>query len=108
MGRTTKIRTDPALQLLGLAARAGAVSAGTARVQDQVRQGRARFVVVAEDLTETGRDKLIPLLESRHTPYTVRYERARLGQAVGKGPLAAVAVTQADLATRIEAMLGNG
>jgi ribosomal protein L7Ae-like RNA K-turn-binding protein len=76
-------------------------------VQDQVRQGRARFVVVAGDLSETGRAKLIPLLEGRGVPYAVRYDRGRLGQAVGKGPLAAVAVVQADFAGRLDVMLGN-
>jgi ribosomal protein L7Ae-like RNA K-turn-binding protein len=90
---------------LGLAARAGAVAAGTARVRERVRGGVVRLAIVAGDLTDTGRDKLIPLLEGKGVPYRVRYDRARLGGAVGKGPLSAVGVEDAGLAARLESLL---
>ena len=93
------------LQLLGLAARAGAVAPGTERVRELVRAGRASFVLVASDLTATGLDKLIPLLEGREVPYVVRYERSMLGAAVGRGPLAAVGVTEPGFAGRLQALL---
>lgn len=100
-----KTSPDPALQLLGLATRAGAVVPGTERVRDAGRSGQARLVVVASDLTATGRDKLIPLLEGRNVPHVVRFTRAELGAAVGRGPLAAVAVTQPGFADRLKALL---
>ena len=82
---------------------------GTERVRDSVRAGEARLVLVASDLTETGRDKLIPVAEGRGVPYVVRYTRAELGGAVGKGPLAAVAVTDRGFADRLKALLaGSG
>ena len=95
----------PALQLLGLAARAGSVLTGTDRVRDGVRSGGVRLALVASDLTDTGRDKLVPLLEGRNVPYVVRYDRSELGRAVGKGPLAAVGVTEAGFADRLAALL---
>lgn len=100
-----KTSPDQELQLLGLATRAGAVVPGTERVRDAVRSDQALLVVVADDLTATGRDKLIPLLEGRNVPHVVRYTRAELGAAVGRGPLAAVAVTQPGFANRLKALL---
>ncbi len=100
-------RGEPALQLLGLAARAGAVAAGTGRVVDVVRAGGAAYVVVAADLTATGRDKIIPLLEREGVRWTERFTRAELGRAVGKSPLAAVAVADAGFGDGLAALLGD-
>ena len=102
-----KTSPDAALQLLGLATRAGAVVTGTQLVREAIRAGRVRYVLVAADLTETGRDKLLPMLGSRNVPHAVRYRRDELGAAVGRGPLAAVGVTEAGLAGRLEALLGD-
>jgi ribosomal protein L7Ae-like RNA K-turn-binding protein len=92
---------------LGLAARAGVVVPGTQQVRESVRAGRVRFVLVADDLTATGRDKLVPLLEAREVSYMVGYSRAELGDSVGRGPLAAVGVTDAGLARRLRTLLGR-
>lgn len=81
---------------------------GTGRVVDAVRGGRAVFVVVASDLTATGRDKLVPVLERRQVPYRVRFTRAELGRAVGRSPLAAVGVVDAGFGDRLTALLGDG
>lgn len=78
---------------------------GTQQVRDGIRTGRLRLVLVATDLTETGRDKLIPALEARNVPYRVRYERAVLGRAVGKSPLAAVGVADSGFAERLVTLL---
>lgn len=100
---------DPAmaaLRLLGLAARAGAILPGTERVREAARSGEARFVVVAGDASANTCDKLIPLLESRGVPHVSAYDRARLGDAVGRAPLGAVAVMDASFATRLRQLLG--
>lgn len=90
---------------MGLAARAGAVVPGTERVREKVRKGQVRFALVANDLTATGRDKLVPLLEGRNVPYVVRYDRTDLGRAVGKSPLAVVGVVDSGFAERLNALL---
>lgn len=94
---------------MGLAARAGAVVPGTQLVRERVRAGRVRFALVAADLTDTGRDKLLPLLEGRNVPYVVRYDRSELGRAVGRSPLAVVGVVDSGFAERLNALLeGEG
>ena len=81
---------------------------GTERVQRGVRGGTVRYAIVAADLTETGRDKLLPVLDGRGIPFVVRYDRVELGRAVGRSPLAAVGVTDRGFADRLAALLGNG
>ncbi len=96
-----------ALRLLGLAARAGAVLPGTERVREAARAGDVRLVVVAGDASGNTRDKLIPLLEARGVPYALACDRARLGEAVGKAPLGAVAVLDTSFATRLRELLAQ-
>lgn len=96
---------EAALRLLGLAARAGRVLPGTERVREAVRGGEARFVLIAGDISANTREKLLPLLESRGTPHMIGYDRDRLGAAVGRAPLSAVAVTDASLAARLRELL---
>ena len=80
---------------------------GTQQVRELVRTGRVRFALVANDLTATGRDKLIPLLEGREVSFAVEYSRDELGRAVGRGPLAAVAVTDRNFARRFRTLLSQ-
>lgn len=93
--------------MLGLAARAGAVVPGTERVRQAARGGTLRYAIVASDLTGTGRDKLIPLLEWKEVEHAVRYTRAQLGAAVGRAPLAAVGVTDGSFARRLRVLVAE-
>jgi ribosomal protein L7Ae-like RNA K-turn-binding protein len=74
-------------------------------VRDGVRSGRVHLALVASDLTETGRDKLVPLLEARDVPYRMGYGKDALGRAVGKSLLAAVGVVDSGFAERLLALL---
>lgn len=100
-----KTSPDPVLQLLGLAARAGAVVPGTQQVREALRAGRVHFALVANDLTATGRDKLVPMLEVREVSYAMVYSRAELGRSVGRGPLAGLGVTDEGFARRFRVLL---
>ncbi|HEY8485522.1 MAG TPA: ribosomal L7Ae/L30e/S12e/Gadd45 family protein [Longimicrobiales bacterium] len=98
---------EAALRLLGLAARAGAVLAGTERVRLAARAGKSRFVVVAADASENSREKLLPLLRAKGIPHVVAFDRVRLGAAVGRSALSAVGVVDPSFAARLEELLGG-
>ena len=98
---------DALLRMLGLAARAGAVIPGTERVREAARSGSLHFALVASDLSDNSRDKLLPLLESRQVPYAIVSSRDALGGAVGRAPLSALGITEKKLADRVVQLLGN-
>ena len=101
MSAPIRSRPDALLQLLGLAARAGAVLPGTERVRESARSGSLEFVLVASDASDNSRDKLVPLLTSRQIPHAVVFDRVALGGAVGKAPLSALGITDKKLAKRV-------
>jgi ribosomal protein L7Ae-like RNA K-turn-binding protein len=105
------VTTEPerrALGLLGLAARAGAVAAGTERVREAARAGRLRYVILAADAAGNARSKLQPLLAARGVPVAEAFSRAELGDAVGRSSLSAAGLTDASFAARIRALLEPG
>ena len=91
--------------MLGLAARAGAVVPGTERVREAARSGKLHFALVASDLSDNSRDKLLPLLDARQIPYAIVSDRDALGGAVGRAPLSALGITEKNLAGRVVRLL---
>jgi len=105
------VTTEPgrrALGILGLAARAGALAAGTERVREAARAGRLRYVVLAADAAENARSKLLPLLAARGVPVAEAFSRAELGDAVGRSSLSAAGLTDASFAARVRGLLEPG
>ncbi|MGH7505506.1 MAG: L7Ae/L30e/S12e/Gadd45 family ribosomal protein [Longimicrobiales bacterium] len=98
-------RPDPALALLGLAARAGVVVRGTERVRQAVSAGIAAYVIVAEDASANAVDKVVPLLERRGVAHARRYSRGQVGESVGRSPLSAVAITDRGFARRLAVLV---
>jgi ribosomal protein L7Ae-like RNA K-turn-binding protein len=97
-----------ALQLLGLARRAGAVVPGTDAARRAVRQGEARLVLMAGDASSVQLKKIRNALKHRPIPQGTLGDRATLGAAVGRGPVSAVAVTAASFAEQLQLRLGIG
>lgn len=98
---------DALLRMLGLAARAGAVVPGTERVREAARSGSLHFALVASDLSDNSRDKLLPLLDARQIPYAIVSDRDALGGAVGRAPLSALGITEKKLAARVVELLNE-
>jgi ribosomal protein L7Ae-like RNA K-turn-binding protein len=96
---------EPVLRLLGLAARAGTIVAGTERVREAAREGTLRFAIVAGDASPNAEDKVVPLLVNGGIPYRRAYDRARLGGSVGRSSSSAIGVLDAGLAGRLQELL---
>jgi ribosomal protein L7Ae-like RNA K-turn-binding protein len=88
-------------RLLGLARRAGAVAPGTDAARRSIRRGEARLVLMARDASGVQLNKIRKELNSRSIPQVTLGDRATLGAAIGKAPVAAIAVTDESLATRL-------
>ena len=88
------------LDLVGLAARAGAIIAGTDAVRAAAREDQVRRVILAEDAAAGQQGKLTPLLDARRVPYHTLFSRSELGAAIGRGAVSAIAITDSSFAKR--------
>lgn len=90
---------ERALAALGLAVRAGHAAVGTHAVLDAAGTGELRLLVVAEDATPNA---LRRLRGARGTVPSIRLGRKdELGRALGRGPTAAVGVSDRGLAAKV-------
>lgn len=94
-----------ALQLLGIARRAGRVTSGTDPIRSALRRGEAALLVVARDAGENARDRVLPSARTRGVTVVTCGTRETLGGAIGRGPTPAVAVTDRGLAEAFLARL---
>lgn len=88
-----------ALDTLGLARRAGAVTLGFEQVRACLRAGRAAVVVTAADAAPEGRQKLGRL--ARDLPEVTAFTRAELGAALGRENIVHGALAPGPLARRL-------
>lgn len=86
---------------LGLAARAGRLRVGVESVRRSIQRDEARAVVIAADAPQDVRRKLQQLLSSRSLPHKVVLDGNRLGHAVGRERVVALAVTDASLGRHV-------
>lgn len=89
------------LSLLGLAARARALTLGTDMVRGAAREGKLSGALLAADASPTQARKLVPLLTARGIPYAVCSAQAELGAAIGRGPVSAVGLNDPSFARRV-------
>lgn len=72
-----------------------------------VKEGKLRLVIVASDSAPTQRKKLEPLLDARGVPYHVMFSQAELGAAIGRNPVTAVGLGEANFARRAGELLAS-
>lgn len=93
--------TGRLLSGLGLAARAGRLRVGVEAVGQSIKRDEACAVVIAADAPQRIRRRLEHLSALRTLPHEVVLDGDRLGRAVGRGRVVALAVTDARLGRRV-------
>lgn len=106
-GTSEAIAIRRLLDLLGFAARAGQVVTGTEAVRGAVKDEKVRRVLLASDTAPTQRKKLEPLLIARGVPYHLIFTQAELGAAMGRAPVSAVGLGEANFARRAGELLAS-
>ena len=72
------------LGMLGLAKRAGKVTSGEFLCEKAIKNGEAKLVIIAADISETAKKDVISTCNHYGVEYKVLAESVRLGKAIGK------------------------
>jgi ribosomal protein L7Ae-like RNA K-turn-binding protein len=88
------------LDILGLAARAGAIITGIDSVRRAAREDKVFRVILADDAAPGQQGKLTPLLDARKVPFHSIFTRFELGAALGRDSVSAVGITDRRFAKR--------
>lgn len=85
------MKTDKELCFaLGLAQRAGKLASGDQTVEAYLKKGKAKYLLVASDVSPRTKEKLEKLCKAQGVPYGCALTRIEMGDAIGKSPRAAV------------------
>lgn len=101
------IKSDKALSLLGIAARANHIASGEFQTEHAVKSGEAYLVMVANDASENTKKKFRRMCEYYRVPMEIYATRDELGHCIGKEFRASLAVTDKGLAESVEKKLAD-
>ncbi|WP_243289838.1 YlxQ family RNA-binding protein [Bacillus sp. FJAT-47783] len=92
-------------QFLGLANRAQKVISGEDLVIKEVRNARAKLVLLSQDASDNTNKKVTDKCQYYNVPVVFVDDRYTLGKAIGKDSRVVVAVTDEGFATKLRTML---
>ena len=92
---------DKALQMLGMAQRAGAVKSGEFMTETGIKDGSAFLVIVAQDASDNTKKHFTDMCNYRDIPYRIHGGSSDLGPCLGKAFRMTVAVCDAGFAKSI-------
>lgn len=91
--------------LLGLANRARKVISGEELVVKEVRQKRAKLVLLSQDASANTMKKVTDKCNYYQVPFMTVEDRYQLGKAIGKEARVVVAVNDAGFAAKLKTLL---
>lgn len=91
--------------MLGLATKAGKTKMGTFLVEDAVRSGKARLVLIAEDAEKNTRKTIEDKCTTYHVPVRYYGLKDELGHSAGKGLRSCAAVLDTGFAESITKLI---
>lgn len=76
--------TQKALNMIGLAQRAGKLISGDERVEKAVKNGQAQVIICADDVSENTLSRYQHYSENYNTPIVFPFDSMAMSQALGK------------------------
>lgn len=83
---------NKALGMLGLAKRAGKVTAGEFLCEKAIKSGQSKLIIIARNISETAKKSVINTCNSYGVEYIVFADDTELGKAIGKDSRMVVSV----------------
>ncbi|MCR5674287.1 MAG: ribosomal L7Ae/L30e/S12e/Gadd45 family protein [Lachnospiraceae bacterium] len=87
--------------LLSLCKKAGKCKSGELQLLESIKAEEAKLVLIAQDASENSKKRLRDKCDYRRIPWRMFGDREKLGEAIGVGERAGVAVTDAGFAKAV-------
>ena len=99
---------DRFLQLLGIAARAGALVSGEFAVEQAIRNKEADLVIVAGDASDNTKKHFRDMCAYRDIPFLITADRSQLGRHTGKTERVSVGILDQGFARALISITREG
>ena len=101
------MNNDKVLSLLGLAKKAGKVKGGEYCVETEVKKGRAKLVIVAEDASDNTKKSYTDMCSFKKVPVIFYGNKDNLGKCIGCEERAAVVLTDEGFANAVNKQISQ-
>ena len=95
------MKNDKVLSLLGLAKKAGKLKSGEFQVEEEIKRGRAKTVLVANDASDNTKKKYSDMCAYRQVPICFYSDKDNIGRCLGYDERAAAVITDEGFASGI-------
>jgi len=96
------VNCEKVLNILGLANRAGKCISGEAGCEKAVKSGKAKIVIISQDVSNNTRKKFEDMCRVRNIPIVKIATGAELGRALGKAVRMVVAIGDEQFANMVK------
>ena len=96
------------LGLIGLSAKAGKVECGADAVEECIKRGKAKLVIVSEDAADRTKENFEFLSKQQRVNFVVYANKDELSKAIGKNNKAVLAIKDKNLSAQIYKIICGG
>src|SRR5690554_170493 len=86
---------------LGLCQRAGKLTSGEDSVKYEIKKGKIRLLIIAEDASHNTKESFLLQAQSKKIPYLIVGDKENLGLSIGKGYRALVGIKDKNMAANL-------
>ena len=101
------MNNDKVLSLLGLAKKAGKLKGGEYCVETEVKKGRAKLVIVAEDASDNTKKSYTDMCSFKKVPLIFYGNKETIGKCIGCEERAAVVLTDEGFANAVNKQISQ-
>ena len=101
------MNNDKVLSLLGLAKKAGKLKGGEYCVETEVKKGRAKLVIVAEDASDNTKKSYTDMCSFEKVPVIFYGNKETIGKCIGCEERAAVVLTDEGFANAVNKQISQ-
>lgn len=92
---------------LGLCQRADQVVSGEVAVNMEIKRGKMKLIIIAEDVSANTREKYVHQSEKNKIPILILGNKEQLGSAIGKGYRALIGIKDKNMAVNLMKIYKN-
>lgn len=96
------------LGLIGLSAKAGKVECGADAVEDCIKRGKAKLVIVARDAADRTKENFEFLSKQQRISFVIYANKEELSKTIGKNNKAVLAIKDKNLSDEIYKIICGG
>ena len=96
------------LGLIGLSAKAGKVECGADAVEECIKRGKAKLVIVSEDAADRTKENFEFLSKQQRVNFVVYANKEELSKSIGKNNKAVLAIKDKNLSEQIYKIICGG